>query len=75
FVDVSVRNFETDGIYIFIFGHTFHIKRLQMQGMQLAVISDNPAYKEWFISESAEEHLFIMGKVLIHQSIQYNRVG
>lgn len=75
FVDVSVKSFETDGIYTFVFGRTFHIKRLQMQGLKLAVISDNPIYQNWFVTEDDEDQLFVMGKVLIHQSIQYNRVG
>lgn len=75
FVDISVRHFETDGIYTFVFGRTFHVKRLQMQGLKLAVISDNPIYKEWYISEDEEDQFFVMGKVLIHQSIQYKQVG
>lgn len=75
FVDISVRSFETDGIYIFVYGQTFHIKRLQMQGDRLAVISDNNKYRDWYIDEESEDRLFVMGKVLIHQSIKYNRVG
>lgn len=75
FVDISVRSFETDGIYIFVYGQTFHIKRLQMQGDRLAVISDNSKYRDWYIDEESEERLFVMGKVLIHQSVKYNRVG
>ncbi|EJK8886998.1 TPA: helix-turn-helix transcriptional regulator [Salmonella enterica] len=75
FVDISVRHFETDGIYTFVFGRTFHVKRLQMQGLKLAVISDNSIYKDWHISENEEDQFFVMGKVLIHQSIKYNRVG
>ncbi|MDD9221541.1 XRE family transcriptional regulator [Enterobacter kobei] len=75
FVDVSVRNFETDGVYTFVFGQTFHIKRLQMQGNRLAVISDNSIYRDWYIDDGSEGSFFIMGKVLIHQSIKYNRVG
>ncbi|ECT1022851.1 helix-turn-helix transcriptional regulator [Salmonella enterica] len=75
FVDISVRSFETDGIYTFVFGKTFHVKRLQMQGLKLAVISDNSIYKDWHISEEEEYQFYIMGKVLIHQSIKYNRVG
>lgn len=75
FVDISVRNFETDGIYTFVFGRTFHVKRLQMQGLTLTVISDNAIYKDWYISEGEEDQFFVIGKVLIHQSIKYNRVG
>lgn len=39
FVDISVRHFQTDGIYSFVYGKTFHVKRLQMQGDKLAVLS------------------------------------
>lgn len=75
FVDISIRHFETDGIYIFVYGNTFHIKRLQMQGDRLAVISDNPIYEKWYVTDASQDQFYIMGKVLIHQSIKYNRVG
>lgn len=75
FVDISVRHFETDGVYVFVFGKTFHIKRLQMQGLKLAVLSDNKIYNNWYVREEDEDQLFIMGRVLIHQSVKYNRVG
>ena len=50
FVDISVRHFQTDGVYSFFYGKTFHVKRLQMQGDKLAVLSDNPAYEKWYIN-------------------------
>lgn len=74
FVDVSVRHFQTDGVYAFIYGKTFHVKRLQMQGNRLAVLSDNPAYEKWYIDENTQDHFYVMGKALIHESIQYNRL-
>lgn len=74
FVDVSVRHFQTDGVYSFIFGKTFHVKRLQMQGNKLAVLSDNPAYEKWYINEDTQDQLYVMGKALIHESIKYNRL-
>lgn len=74
FVDVSVRHFQTDGVYSFVFGKTFHVKRLQMQGDKLAVLSDNPAYEKWYINEDSQEQLYVMGKALIHESIKYNRL-
>lgn len=74
FFDVSVRNFKVDGVYAFVFGQHFHVKRLQMQGLQLAVLSDNPAYKEWYVTEDNQDQLYIMGKALIHESIKYNRL-
>lgn len=74
FFDVSVREFTTDGVYAFVFGKTFHIKRLQMQGLELSVLSDNPAYKDWAIGEGTHEQLYIMGKALLHESIQYGKL-
>lgn len=74
FVDVSVRHFQTDGVYSFIYGKTFHVKRLQMQGNRLAVLSDNPAYEKWYIEENTQDHFYVMGKALIHESIKYNRI-
>ncbi|MDM4106143.1 S24 family peptidase [Klebsiella oxytoca] len=74
FVDISVRHFQTDGVYSFVYGKTFHVKRLQMQGDKLAVLSDNPAYEKWYISEDTQDSLYVMGKALIHESIKYNRL-
>ncbi|EPW0180489.1 XRE family transcriptional regulator [Enterobacter hormaechei] len=74
FVDISVRHFQTDGVYSFVYGRTFHVKRLQMQGDKLAVLSDNPAYEKWYIKEENQDQLYIMGKALIHESIHYNRL-
>lgn len=74
FFDVSVRNFRVDGVYAFVFGQHFHVKRLQMQGLQLAVLSDNPAYKDWYVTEDNQDQLYIMGKALIHESIAYNKL-
>lgn len=74
FFDVSVRNFKVDGVYAFVFGQHFHVKRLQMQGLQLAVLSDNPAYKDWYVTEENQDQLYIMGKAMIHESIAYNKL-
>ncbi|MEH4988142.1 helix-turn-helix transcriptional regulator [Enterobacter asburiae] len=74
FVDVSVRHFHMDGIYAFVFGETFHVKRLQMQGDKLAVLSDNAAYEKWYVNDVNQDQFCIMGKALIHESIKYNRL-
>lgn len=74
FVDISVRHFLTDGVYSFVYGKTFHVKRLQMQGTKLAVLSDNPAYEKWYVEEGTQDQFFVMGKALIHESIQYNKL-
>lgn len=73
FADMAVTSFDGDGIYVFVFGNTLHIKRLQMQGNQLSVISDNQRYRDWHIKESDEDQFFIMAKVLLRQSIDYKR--
>lgn len=74
FFDVSVREFKTDGVYAFVFGKTFHVKRLQMQGAQLAVLSDNPNLEKWYIQESDQDQFYVMGKALLHESIQYGKL-
>lgn len=75
FVDISVNHFDGDGIYVFVFGRSLHVKRLQMLKDRLAVISDNPAYERWFIENDEEDQLFVMAKVLIRQSIDLRRFG
>lgn len=74
FVDISVRHFMMDGVYVFVFGKTLHLKRLQMQGKKLAVLSDNPAYEKWYIEEADQDQFYVMGKALIHESINYQRL-
>ncbi|MGP2413824.1 LexA family transcriptional regulator [Pantoea ananatis] len=74
FFDVSVREFRTDGVYAFVFGKTFHVKRLQMQGDKLAVLSDNPSYEKWYVNETNQDQFYIMGKALLHESLKYNKL-
>ncbi|MGV3345287.1 S24 family peptidase [Enterobacteriaceae bacterium LUAb1] len=73
FLDMNITHFDGDGIYVFVFGKTVHIKRLQMHKNSLLVLSDNPRYKEWYIDESDEDQFYIMAKVLLKQSIEYKR--
>lgn len=75
FVDISVNHFDGDGIYVFVYGRSLHVKRLQMLKDKLVVISDNPAYERWPIENHEEDQLFVMGKVLIRQSIDLRRFG
>lgn len=75
FVDTSVNHFEGDGIYVFIFGKTIHIKRLQMLKTSLMVLSDNKLYNSWEIDESDEGLFYVLGKVLIKQSAAFKRFG
>ncbi|AKR76977.1 MULTISPECIES: XRE family transcriptional regulator [Edwardsiella] len=73
FVDTGVAHFDGDGVYVFVFGRTLHVKRLQMQRDKLAVISDNPIYEKWYIEPGDEDQFYIMAKVLLRQSIEYKR--
>jgi len=75
FVNVGVRGFDGDGIYVFVFGNTMHVKRLQMHKDKLLVLSDNERYKEWYIEDGDMERFHIMAKVLIKQTIAYKRFG
>lgn len=73
FVDTGVTHFDGDGVYVFVFGKTLHVKRLQMQRDRLAVISDNPIYEKWYVEAGDEDTFYIMAKVLLRQSIDYKR--
>lgn len=75
FVDVSINHFDADGIYVFVYGKTLHVKRLQMQKDRLVVISDNPIYERWHIEAADEDQFHVMAKVLLRQSIDYRRFG
>lgn len=73
FVDISVTHFDSDGVYVFVFGKTLHVKRLQMQRDRLAVISDNPIYEKWYVEPGDEDQFYVMARVLLRQSIEYKR--
>lgn len=73
FVDTGVTHFDGDGVYVFVFGKTLHVKRLQMQRDRLAVISDNPIYEKWYVEPEDEGAFYVMAKVLLRQSVDYKR--
>lgn len=73
FLDTGITHFDGDGVYVFVFGKTLHVKRLQMQKNKLAVLSDNPRYHAWYIEEEDEEQFHIMAKVLLKQSMEVKR--
>lgn len=73
FVNIDIDHFTGDGIYVFVFGQTLHVKRLQMQKNRLAVISDNKAYETWYIDETDQEQFHVIAKVLLRQSIDYKK--
>jgi phage repressor protein C with HTH and peptisase S24 domain len=75
FVDISITNFDGDGIYVFGFDDKIYVKRLQMIPDKLLVISDNPKYREWSIEQTNEDRFCIFGKVMISQSQAFKRHG
>lgn len=75
FVDISVNTFEGDGIYVFTYNDTLHVKRLQMLKDRLLVLSDNQKYRSWSVDKFDETQFHIMAKVLLRQSIDYTRLG
>ena len=75
FVDMTVNHFDGDGIYVFVLDNQLYIKRLQMQYKKLVIISDNPRYETWHLSEAEIDGVFIQAKVLVSQSIKYKFHG
>jgi phage repressor protein C with HTH and peptisase S24 domain len=75
FVDISITDFDGDGIYVFGFDDKIYVKRLQMVPDQLLVISDNPKYREWVVDKSNEHRFYVYGKVMISQSQSFKRHG
>ncbi|WP_336658173.1 helix-turn-helix transcriptional regulator [Leclercia adecarboxylata] len=73
FVDVGVNHFDGDGIYVFDFSGDIFVKRLQKIKTQLHVLSDNPLYREWQITDAEMDMLHVCGKVLLSQSQQFRR--
>lgn len=75
FVDVAVSTFDGDGIYVFDFNGDMFVKRLQKVKSEIIVISDNPRYREWSISEEELSMLHVAGRVMLSQSQQFRRHG
>ncbi|MCX8641704.1 MULTISPECIES: LexA family transcriptional regulator [unclassified Gilliamella] len=75
YVDISKKEFNGDGIYVFTFGKSLYVKRLQIIKDKLIVISDNKKYKEWDISEDEIDQLYIHGKVMLSQSMLLRKHG
>lgn len=75
FVDISKRQYDGDGIYIFVYGDTLFVKRLQRVKDKFLVISDNKHYAQWEILKTEMHQFFIQGKVLLSQTHTLNRHG
>lgn len=76
FVDVSVKMFDGDGIYTFLYDDTAHVKRLQKMKDKLLVISDNKNYTPWDPIERDEmNRVVIFGKVIGSMPQTYRKHG
>ncbi|WP_272517741.1 MULTISPECIES: S24 family peptidase [unclassified Providencia] len=74
-IDKTVNRFISDGIYAFTFMDASHIKRLQLLGDKMIVISDNSVYQKWEINESNESQFRIEGFVVGKWEMNYTRLG
>lgn len=76
FVDISVQQFDGDGIYAFIYDETSHVKRLQKMKDKLLVISDNQTYRPWEPIEKEEmNRILVFGKVIGSMPQTYRKHG
>ncbi|AWI51388.1 phage repressor [Actinobacillus porcitonsillarum] len=67
FVDTNKPMYQGDGIYVFSYNDMLYVKRLQLAGDKLLVISDNQFYHPWEITKENEGKLTIHGKVEFSQ--------
>ena len=76
FVDISIKSFDGDGIYAFLYDDTAHVKRLQKMKDKLLVISDNKSYTPWEPIERDEmNRVFVFGKVIGSMPQTYRKHG
>ncbi|WP_437435851.1 XRE family transcriptional regulator [Klebsiella pneumoniae] len=76
FVDISVKSFDGDGIYAFLYDDTAHVKRLQKMKDKLLVISDNKIYTPWDPIEKDEmNRVLVFGKVIGSMPQTYRKHG
>lgn len=74
-IDVTVKNFMSDGIYAFTYCDSSHIKRLQMLRDRIVIISDNQKYERWEIDYDNEDNFHIEGFVVGKWHMDYSRLG
>ena len=75
YIDITVNQFQKDGIYIFTFGNGLYVRRLQMIKNKLVVLSDNKQYKDWEIIADEFDQLYIHGKVIFTQPMMLKKLG
>lgn len=73
FVDRTINKFIGDGIYLFLYKGFVHMKRLQIKGDILAVISDNKKYDTWEIKPEDIIHLQVIGQIDGSQQNKYTK--
>lgn len=71
FVDTKKNYFEGDGVYVFVFDNEIYIKRIQITGTEIIVISDNTVYEKWRLPKNTIDQFYIQGKVFVGQNIDY----
>lgn len=71
FVDVTVRQFDGDGIYVISRSNEIQVKRLQrLHGKKLAILSDNKENISETLSEQEANEVVICGRVLAAWSLK-----
>ncbi|HDL1233050.1 TPA: helix-turn-helix transcriptional regulator [Mannheimia haemolytica] len=71
FVDVTIQEYDGDGVYVFTCDDYIFVKRIQKTGRHFTILSDNDRYKPWQL----DQEIYIHGKVKVHQSQQLNFIG
>lgn len=75
YIDITVNQFQNDGIYVFTFENRLYVRRLQMIKNKLVVLSDNKKYRDWEILTDEFDQLGIHGKVVLSQSMMLKKHG
>ncbi|TYG33331.1 helix-turn-helix transcriptional regulator [Lonepinella koalarum] len=74
FVDITITQFDGDGVYVFTYDDHLFLKRLQKAGTEILVISDNrEQYTAWKVDPNIP--VYIHGKVKVHQNQKLNFIG
>lgn len=63
YVDTTINCYQGDGLYVFSFNDALYVKRLQLAGRKILVLSDNKLYDKWEITADEEAQFTIHGKV------------
>ncbi|WP_194273457.1 S24 family peptidase [Alcaligenes faecalis] len=74
FVDTSINEYTSEGIYLLVHDHDLVCKRLSRPGKEIIVTSDNDRYPPWVWSERPYETR-IVGRVLRALPMQFKVFG